>query len=153
MEYDPTPIPDFDTFLFPDRIDRQALFEFLFNPEKPQDVSGLDWWDQAFSPVPLTEHPKLRTTMLYLVAYDITTPKRLTKIAKTCEDFGIRVQYSLFECRLKPDHFQILWERLNLIMDPDEDRIVAYQLDTDNASRTLTAGVMNITSPVVCYLI
>jgi CRISPR-associated protein Cas2 len=153
MPHDPPSAPEFETLLAPDRIDNQAVFEFLFHPEPSQDIVVSDWWDQAFSPVPLVEHPKLRTTMLYLVAYDITTPKRLTKIAKTCEDFGIRVQYSLFECRLKPDHFQILWERLNLIINPEEDRIVAYQLDTDNAARTLTAGVMNITSPVVCYLI
>ena len=91
--------------------------------------------------------------MLYLVAYDISSPKRLSKIAKTCLDFGVRVQYSLFECRLNPDHFQELWLRLNRIIDPSEDRIVSYQLDTDNASRTLTAGTMDITTPVVCYIV
>ena len=91
--------------------------------------------------------------MLYLIAYDISSPKRLSKIAKTCLDFGVRVQYSLFECRLNPDHFQILWKQLNDIIDHDLDRIVSYQLDTDNASRTRTAGIMDITSPVVCYLI
>lgn len=91
--------------------------------------------------------------MLYLVAYDIALPKRLQKIAKTCQDFGVRVQYSLFECRLNPDHFELLWERLNDIIDPDEDRIVAYSLDTDNATRTLTAGTMEITTPALCYLV
>jgi len=36
----------------------------------------------------------------YLVAYDICNPKRLRKVALTCEDFGIRRQYSVFFCRL-----------------------------------------------------
>jgi CRISPR-associated protein Cas2 len=117
------------------------------------EPNALDWWDLAFTPVPISQHPKLRKTMLYLIAYDITSPKRLAKIAKACENFGIRVQYSLFECRLSPDHFNFLWSSLQLLIDDEEDRIVAYQLDTDNASRTRTAGIMDITSPVVCYLI
>ena len=36
----------------------------------------------------------------YLVAYDICDPKRLRKVAHTCEDFGFRRQYSVFMCRL-----------------------------------------------------
>ncbi|MCP5535459.1 MAG: CRISPR-associated endonuclease Cas2 [Akkermansiaceae bacterium] len=91
--------------------------------------------------------------MLYLIAYDISSPRRLQKVAKTCEDFGARVQYSLFECRLNPDHFQELWSRLNDLIDPEEDRIVSYRLDTDNAAKTLTAGTMHVTTPVVCYLV
>src|SRR5262249_45290349 len=36
----------------------------------------------------------------YLVCYDIANPKRLRKVAMTCEDFGRRKQYSVFLCRL-----------------------------------------------------
>ena len=36
----------------------------------------------------------------YLVAYDISDPKRLRKVATVCEDFGYRKQYSVFLCRL-----------------------------------------------------
>lgn len=144
---------DFLPEIRPSRIHCQSYFAFLdAMPIKP-NPKLIDWWDEAFLPVPLPEHPKLRSSMLYLVAYDISSPKRLTKIAKTCMDFGVRVQYSLFECRLNPDHFQELWIRLNHIIDPDEDRIVSYQLDTDNAARTRTAGTMQITTPVVCYIV
>ena len=38
--------------------------------------------------------------MFYLVSYDIPDTKRRTKLAKTLEDFGDRVQYSVFECIL-----------------------------------------------------
>ena len=34
----------------------------------------------------------------YLVAYDISNPKRLRKVARTCEDFGLRRQFSVFFC-------------------------------------------------------
>jgi CRISPR-associated protein Cas2 len=38
--------------------------------------------------------------MLYVVSYDIPDTKRRTKLAKALEDFGDRVQYSVFECIL-----------------------------------------------------
>ncbi|MDA8976549.1 CRISPR-associated endonuclease Cas2, partial [bacterium] len=36
----------------------------------------------------------------YLVSYDIATPKRLRMVAKVCQSFGSRIQYSVFECPL-----------------------------------------------------
>ncbi|HTI68628.1 MAG TPA: CRISPR-associated endonuclease Cas2, partial [Candidatus Limnocylindria bacterium] len=47
--------------------------------------------------------------MLRLVAYDIADPKRLHRVAMICENFGVRVQYSLFECWLEDDDFERLW--------------------------------------------
>jgi hypothetical protein len=38
--------------------------------------------------------------MLHLVAYDISDPKRLSRVARVCKDYGIRVEYSVFECDL-----------------------------------------------------
>ena len=36
----------------------------------------------------------------YLVSYDICQPKRLRRVARTLEGFGVRLQYSVFECAL-----------------------------------------------------
>ena len=36
----------------------------------------------------------------YLVSYDICNPKRLRRIARVMEGFGVRLQYSVFECPL-----------------------------------------------------
>jgi len=36
----------------------------------------------------------------YLVSYDISNPKRLRKVARSLEGFGVRLQYSVFECPL-----------------------------------------------------
>jgi CRISPR-associated protein Cas2 len=36
----------------------------------------------------------------YLVSYDISNPKRLRKVARALEGFGVRLQYSVFECPL-----------------------------------------------------
>ena len=47
--------------------------------------------------------------MLHLVAYDVRKPKRLRYVAKICENYGLRVEYSVFECDLKEELFNALW--------------------------------------------
>ncbi len=91
--------------------------------------------------------------MLTLVAYDIADQKRLTKVAKTCEDYGVRVQYSVFECRLDEDEFSDFWLKLLEVIDEAEDRLVAYKIDARSAKETLTAGTMVCSEKVVCYLV
>ena len=66
--------------------------------------------------------------MLHMVAYDIRNPKRLHKVAKTCEDFGIRVELSVFECDLDEKNFEFLWCCLMDIIDEEEDCILAYRI-------------------------
>lgn len=117
-----------------------------------EDASHTTWWDEAFPRLPYQRKPPGENQMLILLAYDITCPKRLAKVAKTCEDYGVRVQYSLFECHLTPETLDELWLRLLYLINEDEDRIVAYSLDSRSASKTLSAGTMVCSQKVVCYL-
>lgn len=91
--------------------------------------------------------------MLTLVAYDICDAKRLSRVAKVCEDYGVRVQYSVFECRLDEDEFTDFWLKLLDVIEESEDRLVAYKIDARSAKETLTAGVMVCSEKVVCYLV
>lgn len=91
--------------------------------------------------------------MLTVVAYDISDPKRLARTARVCEDFGVRVQYSVFECRLEEAEFTEFWLRLLAEIDEDEDRVVAYKIDARCARETLTAGTMVCSEKAVCYLV
>ena len=55
--------------------------------------------------------------MMVLVAYDVNVKskdgeKRLRHVAKTCENFGQRVQNSLFECLVEPAQWVDLRQRL-----------------------------------------
>ena len=111
------------------------------------------WWHEAFPIVPYTYSPPGEKEMLALVAYDITEQKRLARVAKICEDFGVRVQYSLFECRLEEPVFQNFWSLLLEEIDISEDRLVAYRLDARCSKDTLTAGTMVCADKAVCYLI
>jgi CRISPR-associated protein Cas2 len=60
----------------------------------------------------------------YLVAYDICHPKRLRKVAQTCEDFGMRRQYSVFLCRLSATDLVRLKSRLYDIINLKEDQVL-----------------------------
>lgn len=91
--------------------------------------------------------------MLTVLAYDIADPARLAKVAKTCEDFGMRVQYSIFECHLDTESFNDLWLKLLDLIDEEEDRLVAYKLDARCAKEIETAGTMVCAEKCVCYLV
>jgi CRISPR-associated protein Cas2 len=64
----------------------------------------------------------------------------LTGIAEVCEDHGLRVQYSLFECWLDEERFADLWRTLCLAIEKSQDRLVAYTLAAAAARRRITAG-------------
>ncbi|HOK77309.1 MAG TPA: CRISPR-associated endonuclease Cas2, partial [Verrucomicrobiota bacterium] len=64
-----------------------------------------NWWYNAFPVVPYEKSPPGEGQMLTLVAYDISDHKRLANIAKVCENYGVRVQYSVFECYLDEAEF------------------------------------------------
>lgn len=66
--------------------------------------------------------------MLRIVAYDIASPRRLARIAKTCLDYGIRIEKSVFECDLLSDQFEMLWESLKKLANEEADYLVAYPI-------------------------
>ena len=71
--------------------------------------------------------------MYVLVTYDVATstdggPARLRRVAKTCLDFGQRVQNSVFECEVDPAQMTTLRDRLLKIIDRDEDSLRFYFL-------------------------
>jgi CRISPR-associated protein Cas2 len=68
-----------------------------------------------------------------LVTYDVNTEtsagrRRLRQVAIVCKDFGQRVQYSVFECRVTEARFETLRERLLKIIDQEEDSLRIYRL-------------------------
>lgn len=74
--------------------------------------------------------------MFVLVSYDvaITTPggsKRLRRVAKTCLNFGQRVQCSVFECVVEPAQWVTLKNQLESIIDPEHDSLRYYFLGSN----------------------
>lgn len=114
------------------------------------------WWEEAFRLIPTPSesqgHPCGHKQVLTIVAYDITDPKRLAKIARLCEDWGVRIQYSVFECRLEASQFENFWLQLLEHIDPATDRLVAYRVCHACAKEILTAGTQVVTSQPIAYV-
>jgi CRISPR-associated protein Cas2 len=71
--------------------------------------------------------------MLVLITYDVNTEspagqKRLRKVAKQCENFGQRVQNSVFECLVDGAQLKVLKNLLLDIIDPEKDSLRFYYL-------------------------
>ena len=65
---------------------------------------------------------------LWVVSYDVADDDRRRAVAETLENHGLRVQYSVFECRLGVTDLQALREKLKQLIDPAEDSIRWYHL-------------------------
>ena len=64
----------------------------------------------------------------YLVSYDICNPKRLRNVARIVEGFGVRLQYSVFECALDEMRLAKLKAELDGAIKHDEDKILFVSL-------------------------
>ena len=83
--------------------------------------------------------------MLVLITYDVDTisetgQRRLRKVAKLCQDYGQRVQNSVFECRLSEAQFVVLKNKLESIMNHDLDNIRFYFLGNNWNHKIETLG-------------
>jgi len=72
----------------------------------------------------------------YLVCYDIADPKRLRKVAKSCESYGSRIQYSVFECPLDSLRYQQMRAELDELIHHDNDQILFVSLGLETSKNT-----------------
>jgi CRISPR-associated protein Cas2 len=68
-----------------------------------------------------------------LVAYDVNTEtkagrRRLRQVATACTNYGQRVQFSVFECRVTQAQYEALRSTLVGIIDPKLDNLRFYRL-------------------------
>jgi CRISPR-associated protein Cas2 len=71
--------------------------------------------------------------MLVLITYDVNTEtlagqKRLRKVAKQCQNYGQRVQNSVFECLIDAAQLRQLKHLLTELIDPEKDSLRFYYL-------------------------
>jgi CRISPR-associated protein Cas2 len=90
--------------------------------------------------------------MLVVVSYDVstTTPegrRRLRNAAKQCQNFGQRVQNSVFECVVDPDKWVELRNRLLRICDPEKDSLRFYFLGAKWRGKVEHHGTKKILDP------
>ncbi|WP_250459464.1 CRISPR-associated endonuclease Cas2 [Microbulbifer litoralis] len=91
--------------------------------------------------------------MLVLVTYDVSVTtaegrKRLRNISKICQDYGVRVQNSVFECEVDPAQLTFLKNRLLETYDSDEDSLRFYSLGKRGRQRVEHFGAKSVEDPV-----
>lgn len=84
--------------------------------------------------------------MMILLTYDVSTESkagavRLRKVAKVCEDYGIRVQNSVFELIIDSAQLVLVKKRLEKIIDENTDSIRFYLLGNKWDNKIETMGV------------
>lgn len=83
--------------------------------------------------------------MMVLITYDVSTEtkagrSRLRRVSKQCEDYGQRVQKSVFECIIDPARLKILQAELKNIIDPKVDSLRYYYLGDESRHRVEHVG-------------
>lgn len=68
----------------------------------------------------------LKNKMYFILAYDITKPKRLAKTLKICRKYLNWVQKSVFEGHLTESQYKSLMNELKQVIKTDEDSIITY---------------------------
>jgi CRISPR-associated protein Cas2 len=95
--------------------------------------------------------------MLVVVAYDVSTEtkegrRRLRRVARVCQDFGQRVQKSVFECVLRERDWVLLKARLLSEFDAAEDSLRFYFLDESARNRIEHHGIgrpIDVEAPLI----
>ena len=64
----------------------------------------------------------------YLIIYDIQNPVRLRRLAKIAQDYGLRMQKSVFEAEMTPVELNTMKARMEKIINPAEDGIKIFRL-------------------------
>lgn len=84
--------------------------------------------------------------MLVVITYDVSTvsragQKRLRKVSKICQNYGQRVQNSVFECNVDAAQFTTLKLELINVIDENKDSLRFYQLGNNYKSKVEHIGV------------
>ena len=95
--------------------------------------------------------------MWVLITYDVNTQtsegrSRLRRVASTCQDYGQRVQKSVFECTISDMVFHRMKERLLDIIDEEQDSIRFYKLPESREKHVEEFGqgnVVDFTGPLL----
>ena len=90
--------------------------------------------------------------MLVLITYDVNTSdaegrKRLRKVAKQCQNYGQRVQNSVFKCLIDTAQLKLLRTSLIDIIDAEKDSLRFYFLGTKYQTKIEHVGAKESYEP------
>ncbi len=80
-----------------------------------------------------------------VVSYDIKNDRRRNKVCKTLKDYGEHIQYSVFECLLRPGELEAMTKRVTALVDIEQDNVRIYLLCGNCRGRTRVIGQGKVT--------
>ena len=81
-----------------------------------------------------------KDTAFYVIAYDIPSDRRRTKVHKVLSGFGRWTQYSLFECHLTAKEMVLLRDKLDKHLKLEEDSVRFYYICNNCLGKVETVG-------------
>jgi CRISPR-associated protein Cas2 len=95
--------------------------------------------------------------MMVLITYDVNTEteagkKRLRKVARQCQNYGQRVQNSVFECLIDAAQLKQMKHRLAQLINPEKDSLRFYYLGDEWRGRVEHIGakaVIDLEGPLI----
>ena len=94
----------------------------------------------------------LPTALFIFIAGHVADRFERRRVAQACEDYGVRVQKSVFECQLGQQEWALLRDRLLKEYQAGQDSLRFYFLDEKAVQRTEHHGVakpVDLTEPLI----
>jgi len=95
--------------------------------------------------------------MLVLITYDVNTEtsegrKRLRQVSKVCQNYGQRVQNSVFECELDAGRFLIVKDKLIRLINEEKDSLRFYNIGNNSRNKVEHFGAkasFDVSEPLI----
>jgi len=91
--------------------------------------------------------------MFVVIAYDIPDDRRRYRVTRVLQDYGQRVQYSVFACDVTPRDYAALRRQLERALDPREDNVRYYALCRACTARIEVANSPDVASSPAYYIV
>ncbi|MBI3248480.1 MAG: CRISPR-associated endonuclease Cas2 [Deltaproteobacteria bacterium] len=91
--------------------------------------------------------------MFFVITYDIADDDRRRKVSDTLENYGTRVQESVFECHLTPAQREEVQKHIDYLIEPEVDNVRYYRVCQDCLAQSTVVGPVPLTTDPDYYLI
>jgi len=91
--------------------------------------------------------------MFFVITYDIEEDKRRNKIAKLLENYGVRVQFSVFEFKIDNNQIKEIIQKLSEIIEKEKDSIRIYRICEGCLKEITIIGSGEVTKDLDFYII
>lgn len=82
----------------------------------------------------------LMRKMFYVIAYDVTNDKRRNRVSQLLEKYGVRVNYSVFECMLAASELDKLKKAVMDEINSKTDSVIYYPICSECYSKVVYQG-------------